>query len=522
MVARRYTLHKEDFPIMENKEIFHSNSDKLTIALLKHWFSQAKDEGLRLFVMADCKRTVLETFRETLRGVDEFKDKRIKIISKENVDEEAEAIGNYARGTLDCDILLATPTLSIGVRLNGLFGIAVINTSNNPQRAFTSPMVVQMMTRDADCPKIIWQEKEMPNGLPRVAMNQKIREPKYWNNLTEKDWAYLSKKIEEIYTHETNFFRRNYLTGEYLPEAIPVIKRTIKRHNWSVENRENLYTNTKEHCESLGATWHDLEQTKALIDKQELKEIGLAVPKYVQENLEKRLLGELEHNADSFARFNEISHDLRIDAKSQHLTAKQIAQWDDKDFKNNEERWRELHSDISNPSELNQLASQLLQLGKDFGKMKILTDEQFKQSEIYQEYFGDNFARFQRLAQDSLQLYEPRKLETQLDALRWSGKLLQKFNYYTQIKTESETNPNKERKNLYQQAKKEHSAQFNKWAKANRTEGKQIRYDDWLWFMLNDKELREFRFKPKTKQYIQTFPRLEIEEYSRRFNAHVI
>ena len=48
--------------------------------------------------------------------------------------------------------------------------------------------------------------------------------------------------------------------------------------------------------------------------------------------------------------------------------------------------------------------------------MKILTDEQFKQSEIYQEYFGDNFARFQRLAQDR-GLYEPRKLETQLDAL---------------------------------------------------------------------------------------------------------
>ena len=90
--------------------------------------------------------------------------------------------------------MLATPTLSIGVRLNGLFGIAVINTSNNPQRAFTSPMVVQMMTRDADCPKIIWQEKEMPNGLPRVAMNQKIREPKYWNNLTEKDWATYQRK----------------------------------------------------------------------------------------------------------------------------------------------------------------------------------------------------------------------------------------------------------------------------------------------------------------------------------------
>ena len=99
------------------------------------------------------------------------------------------------------------------------------------------------------------------------------------------------EKIEEIYTHETNFFEKNYLTGEYLPKAIPVIKRTIRRHNWSIENRENLYTNTKEHCVSLGANWHDLEQTKALIDKQELKEIGLAVPKYVQENLEKRLLG---------------------------------------------------------------------------------------------------------------------------------------------------------------------------------------------------------------------------------------
>ena len=55
-------------------------------------------------------------------------------------------------------------------------------------------MVVQMMTRDADYQKIIWQEKEMPNGLPKVAENQKITEPKYWHNLTEKDWAYLSRK----------------------------------------------------------------------------------------------------------------------------------------------------------------------------------------------------------------------------------------------------------------------------------------------------------------------------------------
>ena len=235
---------------MENKEIFHSNSDKLTIALLKHWFSQAKDEGLRLFVMADCKsKTVLETFRETLRGVDGFKDKRIKIISKENVDEEAEAIGNYARGTLDCDILLATPTLSIGVRLNGLFGIAVINTSNNPQRAFTSPMVVQMMTRDADCPKIIWQEKEMPNGLPRVALNQKITEPKYWNNLTEKDWAYLSKKLENLH-HETNFFRRNCLTGEYLPEAIPVLREQSNDITGALRTERFIHEH-EEHCESL-------------------------------------------------------------------------------------------------------------------------------------------------------------------------------------------------------------------------------------------------------------------------------
>ena len=269
------------------------------------------------------------------------------------------------------------------------------------------------------------------------------------------------------------------------------MKRTVRRHNWSIEDRENIYTNTKERCIYLGATWYDLEQTKALIDKQELKEIGLAVPKYVQENLEKRLVGELEHNADSFARFNEISHDLRIDAKSQYLTAKQIAQWDDKCFKDNEEM--ENFILISQPSELINLPLNFFNLARTL-KMKILTDEQFKQSEIYQEYF-DNFARFQRLAQDSLGLYEPRKLETQLlDVMQ--SKITSRINV-------TNNKPTKKKK------KKEHSAQFNKWAKANRTEGKQIRYDDWLWFMLNDKELREFRFKPKTKQYIQTFSRLD-------------
>ena len=43
--------------------------------------------------------------------------------------------------------------------------------------------------------------------------------------------------------------------------------------------------------------------------------------------------------------------------------------------------------------------------------------------------------------------------------MRWMVRqIAQKFNYYTQIKTESETNPNKE-KELYQQAKR--STQLN-------------------------------------------------------------
>ena len=495
-------------------------------------FKNNEQSAQRLFIVSDGSLQTLEALRYELQQLEQFKDKKFKIIHSGNVAEEREAINNYARGILDCDVLLATPCLNIGIRLNGLFDMTVVDTSNNPERIWTSNEVMQMMTRDADCPIVIWQQPRYEK-LPNLPLNWKIPEPADWKNVSQQEWENISKKIEISYTRNKEFkdktpfselFERNPITNLYEPKQSSIIKRFVKHHNWSIENRTHIIANTKAHAEELGVKkWYDLEETRARLDERELKEIKLTPPKYIQEEFNKKLLGELEHDADSLAKLNEILADLRIDAKSQHLTAKQLSQWDSKRYIDNERRHKELHSSISNPSELNQLALELLQLGKDYGKMKILTDAQFKQSEVFKEYFdGDNFARFQRLAQDSLGLYEPRKLQTQLDALRWSGELLRKFNYYPQLRTEAQTNPNSERKNLYQKAKKEHSAQFNKWAKANKTEGKQIRYDDWLWQMLNDKEQREFKFKPLTKKYIQTFPHLEIQEHTRRLNAHAI
>jgi len=531
-MKRRYRLNTHHYPILEDTEILHSNSKKLTIALLKKSFRNDEQSPKRLFIISDGSLETLEALRTQLKELEEFKNKSFKIITSDNQERERETINNFAKGIIDFDVLMSTSVLSIGIRLNGLFDMTVVDTSNNPERIWTDNEVMQMMTRDADCPIVIWQQPRYEK-LPNLPINWKIPEPADWKNVSQQEWENISKKIEIIYKPKrklkeknsfTNLFERNPITNLYEPKQYSIIKRTVKQHNWSIENRTHIIANTKAHAERLGVKkWYDLEETRALLDERELREIKLTPPKYIQEELNKKLLGKLEHDADSLAKLNEILEDLRIDTKSQHLTAKQLSQWDSKGYIDNECRHKELHSAISNPSELNQLALELLQLGKDYGKMKILTDAQFKQSEVFKEYFdGDNFARFQRLAQDSFGLYEPKKLQTQLDALRWSGELLRKFNYYPQLKTEAQTNPNSERKNLYQQAKKEHSAQFNKWAKANRTEGKQIRYDDWLWFMLNDKELREFKFKPLTRKYIQTFPHLEIQEHTRRFNAHVV
>lgn len=519
----RYIIHK--YPILDGKNIYHTNSKKLTIALLKHIFSRCQDKEAtpKLFVLTDGGLDTLDTYKHELRKLDIFKDAKFKTIHSGNVDEEREALEGYAKGEIDCDVLLATPCINIGVRLNGLFGAVLIDTYNNPTCPHTSNEVVQMMTRDADCSEIIWQEKER-KSLPIFPINWKIPEPADWLNVCQKEWEIISKNIDRIYTGHTNLFERNPLNNSYQPKNIGLLKRTVLQHNWSRDDRENRLENTKEKCIELAANWHSLSMVREMLGEDTLRDINLTQPKYIREDRNKKLRGELEHDADSLAKLYEILADLRLDAKSQHLTAKQLSQWDSGKYIENEERNKELHSVISEPNELNELALQLLQLGKDYGKMKILTDKQFKQSEVYKEYFdGDNFARFQRLAQDSLNIYEPRQLQTELDALKWSGELLRRYNYYPQIKTEAETNPNKERKNLYQQAKKEHSAQFNKWAKTNKTEGKQIRYDDWLWFILNDKQLRDaIKFKPLTKKYIKTFPHLEIQEHTRRFNAHAV
>ena len=66
--------------------------------------------------------------------------------------------------------------------------------------------------------------------------------------------------------------------------------------------------------------WFDLEETKELVCPAKLKELKIAAPNYIREELHKRLLGELEASPDSLARLNEIAQDLRLDIKSQRLT----------------------------------------------------------------------------------------------------------------------------------------------------------------------------------------------------------
>ena len=516
-MKRRYKLHRHHYPILAGKKILHSNSLKLSFELLRQ--SLSKHEELKVFFLTDRRREGLETLRGQLLEIPQFSDKHIKIICSDNVEAEREAIAGYAQGALDCDVLLASPSLNIGIRLNGLFDITVINCVS-PERPHTSSEIMQMMTRDADCSVVIWQEKLQNNGLTSSPKNWLIPEPD-WEEMTEKDWDALSKNIEKIYGSKTDFFERDPISNSYQPRRASLIKRTVKHHNWSIRDRENRLENTKALALSLGLErWFDLEETKELVCPAKLKELKLATPNYIREELHKRLLGELEASPDSLARLNEIAQDLRLDIKSQRLTEKQIAQWDNKNYLDNEERKRQLHSGASG-DELGELVLKLLQLvGKDDGKMKILTDKQFKESSVFME-LEENFARFQRFAQDQLGIYNPKKLDTELDALRWAGELLKKYGYYTEVKTEKETNPNRERANLYQQAKKEHLREFNRWAKGNKKQGSQVRYDDWLWFVLNDKNERaETRFKPKTRRYIQTFPHLKIEEYPERYSAH--
>lgn len=508
-MKRRFRHLEHFFPILEGKNIYNSNSRKITRSLIKYLLSQkGNEEQPKLLFLTDMNQG-LERLEQEIKSDPYFSKYETKIITSDNVSEEQEAINNYARGKIDCDILFASPCLEIGVRLNGLFDIVIIDTMNNSSRVQSPEEIVQMMTRDADCSEIIWQDYTQ-DKLSKHAINWRIPEPKNWSKIDEEEYRKITKTINDIYGQDHGILIRNFTTGAIEPTHAWITKRLIRTHNASIPRRENRKHFVRTDCEKLGANWFTLEQTKQLLPKAEK-----IVPAYVSEQIEQILLTGRNHTPASKEQLNKISQ--AFGEELQTVSKEQIAQYDQGHYFENEYRQNNLSKssdDLGNEQFFfNPFINEVLEMAMTYANMRILTDKQFKESEAFKR-LEEDFPRFQQLAQNLFQIYEPKQLETALSALEWTSKLLNKWNFKTELKREAQSNPNGSRMKLYKEAQKEHKRDFNKWARENKTEGKQMRYSNFVWAMLKDNP--DFRFGRQTKAYIRTFPHLAISEYPER------
>ena len=481
-------------------------------------------EGLKILFLTDMNDG-LDNLRAEYLEDEDFKNYKSKAITSHNIEQEdtQKAINRYAKGILDTDILFASPSLNIGIRLNGLFDVVVIDTSNNKHTPFTSHEIKQMMTRDADCQHIVWQRPDKRDRKPKDRLsnkpiNWKIKAPADWNNISEKEWVHLSEILGKIKIKHTEFRELNPLTGVMQTKDSWVIKRYVEMHNYSRKDRQKLDKNVKKDVKKHGATWLNFEKTLALLPEEE-KVHKKITSRSKAEDIRKACIGEISHNVISLEKVDMISQALGIELNpEQTITEEQWNQYDEGHYLENKQRRSQL-DDCDNLSDLekkpggsHQITKELLQLAWSFSKMKILTNEQFKTSKAY-KYLKKHHYLFQHLAEKQFHIYKPKITETDISALEFMAQILKKYNYKTTIKREAETNPNAERKHLYKDAMKEHKKEFTRWKQlAPKPETGYVKYDDWIWEMLNRKE--NIRFGRKTRQYIKTFPHMLIEDYS--------
>ena len=483
-----------------------------------------KEEKIKILFLTDMD-SGLDNLRAEYLEDEDFKNYQSKTISSKNIEQEEtqKAINGYAKGILDTDILFASPSLNIGIRLNGLFDIVIIDTSNNKHTPHTRHEIIQMMTRDADCQHIIWQradkrDRKPEDRLSNKPMNWLIKAPADWKNITGQEWQYLSEILEKIKIKHSEFRELNPLTGEMQTKDSWVIRRYIEKHNYSIKDRRKIDKNVKKKTKALGAKWFNFEKTLALLSDEE-KIFKKITTRSRAEDIKKACLGEISHNVISLERIDMISQTLGIELNpEQTITEEQWNQYDEGNYFENKQRRSQL-DDCDNLSDLekkpgasHQITKELLQLAWSFSKMKILTNEQFKSSKAY-EYLKKHHYQFQHLAEKQFHIYKPKITETDISALEFMAQIFKKYNYKTTIKREAETNPNAERKHLYKDALKEHRKEFNRWKQlAPKPENGYIKYHDWIWDMLNRKE--NIRFGKKTREYIKTFPHMLIEDYS--------
>ena len=97
-----------------------------------------KEEKIKILFLTDMD-SGLDNLRAEYLEDEDFKNYQSKTISSKNIEQEEtqKAINGYAKGILDTDILFASPSLNIGIRLNGLFDVVIIDTSNNKHTPHT-------------------------------------------------------------------------------------------------------------------------------------------------------------------------------------------------------------------------------------------------------------------------------------------------------------------------------------------------------------------------------------------------